>query len=145
MVQSPSWEANRSSASQEILRILWNPKVHYSFYECPPAVPILSQINPVHALPSYFLTISRTKVSVQARDPCIRFVIRPVFFLWWGAISISLNPQSWGSPLARFPQLLIQYIRSYPPYTGGRSSIRSLRMCHAVVTGTYLLWFSDHH
>ena len=25
MEQSPSWEANRFSASQEILRILWNP------------------------------------------------------------------------------------------------------------------------
>jgi len=27
MKQSPSWEANRFSASQEIPRILWNPKV----------------------------------------------------------------------------------------------------------------------
>ena len=29
MEQSPSWEANRFSASQEIPRILRNPKVHY--------------------------------------------------------------------------------------------------------------------
>jgi hypothetical protein len=29
MEQSPSWEANRLSASQEISRVLWNPKVHY--------------------------------------------------------------------------------------------------------------------
>ena len=27
MQQSNSWEANRSSVIQEILRILWNPKV----------------------------------------------------------------------------------------------------------------------
>ena len=48
MEQSPSWEANWLSASQEILRILWNPKVHYRIHKCPPTVPIQSQLDPVH-------------------------------------------------------------------------------------------------
>jgi hypothetical protein len=43
MEQSPSWEGNRFSASQEIPRILWNSKVHYRVYNCPSPVPILSE------------------------------------------------------------------------------------------------------
>jgi hypothetical protein len=39
-----------------------------------------------------------------------------------------------GPPLVGCPRLLIQYIRSYPPYLEGISSIRNLRTRHAVVT-----------
>jgi len=57
MEQSPFWEANRFSASQEIPLVLWNTKVQSRIHKCPPPVPILSQIDPVHTLTSYFLKI----------------------------------------------------------------------------------------
>jgi hypothetical protein len=37
-------------------------------------------------------------------------------FSWEGVVSTSPNPQAGGPPLVGCPQLLIQFIHSYPPY-----------------------------
>jgi len=70
----PSREATRSSGSEAIARTLWNPKFHYRTNYRPLPVPILSQINPVHAFLSNFLKILPTmprsfKWSLSIRPP----------------------------------------------------------------------------
>jgi hypothetical protein len=54
--------------------------------------------------------------------------------LWGGVVSHQLNPQAGEPPTVGCPRLLIQYIRSYPPYLEAVSSIRNPRTRHAVVT-----------
>jgi hypothetical protein len=56
------------------------------------------------------------------------------FFLRWGVVSHPPNPQAVGPPPVGSPRLLIQYIRSYPPYQEAVSSIHNVRTRHAVVT-----------
>jgi len=54
MEQSPSWEANSHWASQEIPRLIWNPKVNYRVHNSLLLVPTLSQIHSVHkTLPNF--------------------------------------------------------------------------------------------
>jgi hypothetical protein len=72
MENNPSWEGDRFSASHDIPRILRNPKFNYCIRKNPPPVHILSQINPVHGLPSYFL-----KTSIN-----IIFPSMPRSFMW---------------------------------------------------------------
>ena len=74
-VQSPSWEANRFKASQEIPLISRNPKIHYRTHKRPPPVPILSQPNLVHIPTSHPLEIRPNIIhpSTPRSSPVVSF------------------------------------------------------------------------
>jgi hypothetical protein len=74
--QSPSWEANSYSASQETPLLLWNPKVHYRLHKSPPLVPVPSEINPDHTFPPYF-----PKIHSNIIPPSLPRSSRPTFYM----------------------------------------------------------------
>jgi hypothetical protein len=58
---NPSSEVANCVATQELPSILRNPKVHHHIHKSPLLVSILSQINPVHIIPSYVSKIQRQR------------------------------------------------------------------------------------
>jgi hypothetical protein len=66
-------------------------------------------------------------------SPRLCVVFRKVLNFMVGDISPPPNPQAGGTPTVDRPRLLVQYIRSYPPYLDA-VSIHKPMTRHAVVT-----------
>ena len=62
-------------SSQEIRRILWNPKLHYHVHRSRSLFHILSLIKPIHAMPSYFLKTHFNIISDIIRATCLAHFI----------------------------------------------------------------------
>jgi hypothetical protein len=127
MEQSHSWEANRFAASQEILRVLWNPKVHYRIRKCPPPVPMLNQLDPVHTPTSHFLKIgTKSHVPLSLLRSYQNISPGPRLCLWIFRNKIRFNreqlltpcptPKLEDHPLSAVRDCLLNTFAATPPY-----------------------------
>jgi len=71
-------------------------------------------MEPEGSLPHSQVSVTCPYPAVQVRDFLYEYFVT-VYVLGWGVVSTSPNPQAGGPPLVGCPQLLIQYMRSYPP------------------------------
>jgi hypothetical protein len=99
-------------------------------YSCPTRVPKWG----AHATQITFNSLLWIHFSVHFRGGVNTSQHIQFFYGGGGVVSQPPNPQARGPPSVGCPLLLIQYIRSYPPYLETVSSIRNPRTCHAVVT-----------
>jgi hypothetical protein len=88
--QSPAWEGNRPSASQEILCLLWYPKAHCHVHKSPSLIPVLSQMFLTHIFIPYYPKIHSNIIvpsTPSSSEWCLHFRFSDRKFLCFSRLS----------------------------------------------------------
>jgi hypothetical protein len=92
MELSSSCKAASRSATQEYPKSSGNPRIHCRVHKSPLLVPMMSQISPVHTIPSYLSKIDFNIITVISEPARYRFIMSHVsnlmsIFLSLGCLS----------------------------------------------------------
>jgi hypothetical protein len=125
MEHSHCHEADSSLASQEILCILWDSKLHYGDHKSPSLVPILCQIFSVHAIPS---SVFKKHLNIPAHPNNSQDAN-----FYNGDPHLSRRWQTTPCQLSATAYCYVSYLEAV-------YSVRNLRTRVVVVTGADLTW-----
>jgi hypothetical protein len=151
-----SWKADSSLAGQEILRLLWNPKVRYQVHNSPRLDHILNQLNPVQTPPHFFKTIPVLSSYLRLSFPngLIRFVFRQIIVLWAWKLQTFVTNHVYG--LIFGTSCILRRVKNaglsartliWSAWTSSTQShvVESLCKCHALQSMRGKLWQNALH
>jgi hypothetical protein len=141
------WKADCHSARQKISCFLMEHEGSSPCSQKPTTGPHPEPLNPVCPIKPYHVLFSMLR-SYQRISPGLRHF--KTFrnnkkFLWWGVVGPMPNHQARGPPLVGCPRLLIQYIRSYPPYLEDFPPSATWGCAMPWWQGTHLTWSTNLH
>ena len=111
--------------------------VHYRSHKCPPPVPILSQLDPVHTKSHVPFSLLRFHESISPGPRLTLWLFRNMLRFYGQLLAPRPTPKLEDHPLSDIRDCLFN-ISAATLHIGSLSSIRNLRKRHAVVTGTHL-------
>ena len=152
MVQSPSWEANWSAASQEIPRILWNLKVHYRTPLFLIGISLWTYAylfrNTARAQNKglvYLYVLSPTSFCADTTSSLQLTGVKCPTFMWWIYNPTLCSAWFWKTNLMSLA-ILFHFLCAQHVSDINISNIGSLRLCCWITTSVVLFckdgWFS---
>jgi hypothetical protein len=131
MEETRSWKADSDSTSQEIPRLLWNPKIPYRVHKSPPLVPIPSQMLPTHFHKIHF-NIILPSTSVFRVTSSLQ-VLRLKFYMHFSSFFFACPSRLIGAAI----HITKQYIRKWTAQRSTNKNLQFIQYRHVVHARTH--------